>query len=264
MTDYVLRGGDEGAKRLALLARVKWPTTKVLLRRAGLKKGMRCLDVGCGSGAVTLQMARWVGAEGLAVGIDMDERALELARAEAARRRLPAQFRTAAAHDIGGDQDAYDLVFARFLLTHLSDPARTLRQMVAATRPGGTVVVEDIDFPGSFCHPACRAYDRYVELYQAVVRRRGGDPAIGPRLLGLCAAAGVQSPQLEVILPAFHEGEGKQMARVTMEHIRESVLSAGLASGEEVDGILAELDDFASRPLTMISLPRVFQVWGKR
>src|SRR5258708_38315263 len=64
---YVLRGGEQGAERLRLLARVKWPTTKALLRQVGLRPGMRCLDVGCGIGAVTLKLARWVGPTGISV-----------------------------------------------------------------------------------------------------------------------------------------------------------------------------------------------------
>ena len=68
--DYVLRGGRAGAERLRVLNRVKWPTTEPLLRMAGLRAGMSCLDVGCGSGDVTLRMAALVGAEGHVVGID--------------------------------------------------------------------------------------------------------------------------------------------------------------------------------------------------
>src|SRR5947207_16019613 len=97
---YVLRGGEQGAERLELLARVKWPTTKALLRRVGLRPGMHCLDVGCGSGAVTLKLARWVGPAGRAVGVDLDERCLELARREATRKGLPAVFRRAGVHDL--------------------------------------------------------------------------------------------------------------------------------------------------------------------
>lgn len=263
MTRYVLRGGDEGAKRLALLARVKWPTTKALLRRAGLRKGMRVLDVGCGGGAVTLQLAHWVGPRGQAVGIDQDERAIELAALEAKRRRLPAVFRSSQATD-RHEKGSYDLVFARFLLTHLPDPEKALMQMVQAAKVGGTVVVEDIDFPGSFCHPACGAYDRYVDLYQQVSKRRGGDPAIGPRLLELSADAGLKDLQVEVILPTFREGEGKLIAPVTMEHIRESVLSEKLATSREIDATVAELESFAADPMTLMSLPRIFQVWGRR
>ena len=68
--DYVLRGGRAGADRLRLLNRVKWPTTEPLLRMAGLRAGMSCLDIGCGSGDVTLKMAALVGAEGHVVGVD--------------------------------------------------------------------------------------------------------------------------------------------------------------------------------------------------
>src|SRR5262249_39754636 len=91
--EYVLRSGEKGAQRLRLLALVKWPTTKSLLQRVGLRKGMHCLDVGCGIGAVTLKLARSVGPGGRAVGTDMDERGVEIARQEALRRHLPALFR---------------------------------------------------------------------------------------------------------------------------------------------------------------------------
>src|SRR5262245_65959467 len=89
----VLRGGELGAQRLRLLTRVVWPTTRDFLREVGVAPGMRCLDVGCGSGGVTLRLARRVGPTGHATGIDTDERCLELARQEAARRGLPADFR---------------------------------------------------------------------------------------------------------------------------------------------------------------------------
>src|SRR5918994_2353585 len=77
--EYVLRGGRAGAERLHLLNRVKWPTTEQLLGAAGLRAGMSCLDVGCGSGDVTLKMAAFVGAEGNVVGVDRDQVILRLA-----------------------------------------------------------------------------------------------------------------------------------------------------------------------------------------
>ena len=227
-------------------------------------KGVHCLDVGCGAGAVTLQIARAVGAEGRTVGIDLDERLIELARDAARRRKVPAvTFRCADAVSLE-EEGTFDVVFARFLLTHLTNPAAALRRMVSAAKPGGVVAVEDIDFPGSFCHPPCPAFARYVELYQEVVRRTGGDPAIGPRLFVLAADAGLKNLQMNVFVPTFHSGDGKRLAPVTMEHIRESVVAAGLADDKEIDGIVAELDAFVADETTIVSLPRIFQVWGKR
>lgn len=260
---YVLRGGEQGAQRLRLLARVKWPTTRTLLRQVGLQPGMDCLDVGCGIGAVTLKLARRVGNAGKVVGIDLDDRYLELARQAATRHDLLAVFRSQRVNDLQ-EEAAYDLVYSRFLLTHLQEPGRSLERLIRAVRPGGLVVVEDIEFAAHFCYPACPAFDRYVSLYQQVVRRNGGDPNIGPQLVSLLMDGGLEAVGVEVVQPTFRAGPGKWMAQVTAEHIRESVVTAGLASDGDVDGMVAELNRFANDPRTILSLPRIFQVWGRR
>lgn len=83
---YIIRGGIEGRERLRLLARVMHPTTLQLLERAGVTEGMACLDVGCGGGDVTLNFAKVVGPKGRAVGTDIDNTKLDMARSEAADR----------------------------------------------------------------------------------------------------------------------------------------------------------------------------------
>ena len=72
MTRYVIRGGKEGKERLKLISEVLLPTTYQLLHTVGLSQGMKCLDVGCGGGFVTLLLASIVGPQGKAVGIDAD------------------------------------------------------------------------------------------------------------------------------------------------------------------------------------------------
>src|SRR5918995_7438033 len=108
--EYVLRGGCAGAERLRVLNRVKWPTTEPLLRVAGLGAGMSCLDVGCGSGDVTLKMAALVGAEANVVGVDRDQTILRFARQEAERQGLPVTFRRLDTKELA-EESAYDLVF---------------------------------------------------------------------------------------------------------------------------------------------------------
>ena len=58
MSHYVIRGGQEGKRRLEVLARVMWPATFQLLKTAGIREGMICLDLGCGGGDVTIEVAR--------------------------------------------------------------------------------------------------------------------------------------------------------------------------------------------------------------
>src|SRR5262245_32005978 len=91
MTDgdrYAIRGGVEGRERLRALSRVMRPHTVALLERGGVSVGMTCLDAGCGGGDVTLELARRVSPQGRAVGIDLDETKLALARQEAAEQGI--------------------------------------------------------------------------------------------------------------------------------------------------------------------------------
>src|SRR5215471_14097471 len=201
MTAYVIQGGKAGKERLNLLAQLMLPTTSDLFSRVGVNGGMKCLDVGCGGGHVTLLLADMVGAEGHVVGTDMDADVLALAQEDAtAAGANHVEFRQVdAATD--PEEAAYDLVYARFLLTHLKDPEQCLTTMVKACKPEGLIVVEDIDFTGSFCHPPNPAYERYTSLYQQVVHRRGGDPNIGPKLPGMLRGAGLDEVRVNVVQP---------------------------------------------------------------
>jgi 2-polyprenyl-3-methyl-5-hydroxy-6-metoxy-1,4-benzoquinol methylase len=180
---YVIRGGVAGRERLRILSRVLAPTTTSLFDRVGIKQGLACLDVGCGGGDVTLMLAQRVGPTGRVIGLDMDDIKLTMARDEAEAQQLDnVRFECSDINDWHGDS-SFDLIYSRCLLTHLQDPARVLVKMGQALRPGGVVIIEDIDFSGHMCHPDLPAFQRYMDLYTEIVQRRGEDPNIGPRLL---------------------------------------------------------------------------------
>lgn len=264
MTDYVIRGGELGKARLRVLAQALWPTTRHLLNSAGLSAGQVCLDVGCGGGDVTLELARVVGSAGSVTGIDIDSTKLALAQQEAADEGITnVEFRVLGVDQLG-DETQYDLVYARFLLTHLRDPAAALHRMMKATKPGGVVIVEDLYHGDIIRYPACPALDQHVSLYNQVVRLRGADPEIGPKLPALFRQVGLHKLQLSHVQPAFLEGAGKQIHRITLENVAPAVIAAGLATEAEIKVLCAELDHFAQNPHTIMSLPRVFQVWGYR
>jgi hypothetical protein len=136
--------------------------------------------------------------------------------------------------------------------------------MVAAAKPGGVVAVEDIDFTGSFCHPPCQSYQRYTELYDQAVKRRGGDPNIGPKLPSMLRQAGLNEVDVTVVQPAHLDSERKMVASITMQRIASSVIAEGLASGQEIAEVVSGLNDAANDPETLMSVPRIFQVWGRK
>lgn len=264
MGGYALRGGREGYQRLQVLSRVRRADTVDLLARAGLRPGMRCLDLGCGGGALTFELAALAGPDGSAVGIDRDETSLGLAR-EAAEERGVANVEFRAADVIDWDEpDAYDFVYCRFLLQHLSQPSSVLLRMWRAVRPGGAIAVEDTDYDGLFCEPGNDGLDFHRRMYPSVVERNGGDALIGRKLFGHFLDAGIPEPGLRLVQSADATGEAKTMALLTLRVTAESIVSAGLASSGEVAAAIEDLAAFTADPETIIGGPRIFQVWARR
>src|SRR5262245_24388489 len=190
---YIIRGGVEGRERLRLLSEVMGPSTRALLAEVGIPAGSACLDGGCGGGYVAFDLARAAGPSGRAVGIDFDEIKLDIARREAHRLGL-----TNVVFEVQDvtewEPDAlFDVVYARFLLTHLSDPKALVSTLRRHIRLGGVAIIEDIDFRGHFAEPDCAALRRFVEWYTKSVKLSGVDPKLGPSLQGLLRGAGLDS-----------------------------------------------------------------------
>jgi SAM-dependent methyltransferase len=263
-THYAIRGGAQGRERLRILARTMHASTTALFERLGVGEGLACLDVGCGGGDVAFELARRVGAQGRVVGVDLDQAKLALASQEAEAHGLGnVEFRTLDIRNPAAGA-SFDMVYARFLLSHLEEPRRAVEAFYSFVRPGGLVIVEDIDASGCFTWPESDAFRRYWGLYCAVVQRRGGDPNIGPRLPLLLADGGFERVEMNLTQPIGTHGEVKLINPITMENIADAVLADGLASQEEIDYLIEALHEFAANPRTVAGLARVIQAWGRR
>lgn len=261
---YVLRGGKRGYDRLLVLARERWPDTLALFRQAGVAPGMMCIDIGCGSGEVTLGLAGLVAPKGKAIGLDMDGVKLDLARQAAASRGVRnVEFRQANVNE-WNEPATYDVVYARALLHHLRAPVDLLRRMWAAVRPGGVLLVEDADFGGWLCDPPNAGFDFFVRTYNETVRRNGGDPNIGRKLHRYFREVGIAPAEFGLVQGLRMVGEAKSLAWSTLEGSSEAILSAGLATDAEVTTALEDLARFSDDPQTLIVGPWIFQAWARR
>jgi SAM-dependent methyltransferase len=261
---YMIRGGIEGRERLRVLARVMRPGTLSLFERAGVGAGQRCLDVGCGGGDVTVDLAAAVGITGSVVGVDIDPVKIELARADAEQAEMVnVEFRVVDVATGLGEAE-YDVVYARFVLWTLSDPEAAMRSMLAALKPGGRLIVEDIDFRGSGCYPESAEFERACEIFIETARRMGGDARFGRRVPRTLLDAGLEGVQTSVVHPGGLEGEVKVLHPLSLENIKASVVAQDVATADEVDRLVDALYELARDPTTYMLCPRIVQAWGDK
>ncbi len=259
--DYIIQGGEEGRARLAVLALALGPTTNALLDEAGIPVGARILDAGCGGGDVSRELKRRAGPRGHVTGLDFDATKIAIARQEEAGVE-GLEFRAAniLEDELGGP---YDVVYARFLLSHLHTPAVSFARFAGVLAPGGMLIAEDVDFSGHFCEPPRPAFDRYVQWYAESARRHGGDAFLGRKLPHLFEAAGFETVKTRVHNPAARSGPVKRMAALTLGAIAGSLLEFGIADEAEIAAALTDLNA-AAEDSCFMSVPRIVQCWSRK
>ncbi len=154
-----------------------------------LSAGQTLLDVGCGPGTITVDLAQRI-APGQVTALEMNDGALGLARAEAQARGVRnLTFVVSDVHRLDLPDDGFDVVHAHQVLQHVSDPVLALREMRRVCKPGGVVAVRDSDAAFTW-FPSLPELDEWLALYQAAARANGGEPDAGRRLLSWARQAG--------------------------------------------------------------------------
>lgn len=157
-----------------------------------LRPGMKLLDVGCGPGTLTVDLASRV-APGEVVGIDVVDDVVAEAEAHArAQEAANVSFRAGDFRQLDLEPGSFDVVHAHQVLQHLSDPVGALEAMGALVRPGGIVAVRDSDYSAFTWAPEDPGLSRWLELYMAVTRHNGAEANAARHLLAWAHAAGFE------------------------------------------------------------------------
>jgi SAM-dependent methyltransferase len=252
--DVYTHGHDE-----AVLRSHRWRTAEnsaaYLLDH--LLPGMDLLDVGCGPGTLTADLAARV-APGRVVGVDAAADVVaaaseHLAEVGAAGVTLVAgDFRDPA---LGlGDAGGFDVVHAHQVLQHLRDPAAALAAMAALARPGGLVAARDGDYAAMHWAPADERLDRWSDVYHAVTRRNGAEADAGRHLLGWAQAAGLADVTYSTSTWTFATpGDRAWWAALWAERITATTLATqavdyGIATPADLADIAAGWRSWAEAP----------------
>jgi SAM-dependent methyltransferase len=260
---YVLATGAAADYRLKLLHGLYGPGTRRVLLEAGLKPGMRVADLGCGVGMVTALLAELVGPLGHVTGIDFSGAQLAQARERLRGSGAPIRLVEASATDTRLPQGSFDLVYCRFLLIHLAEPERALREMYALLRPNGILVCEDGDLTTAGSEPPS-ALGAFADLWGRLGPLRGVDYTLGRRLFHMVRDAGFPAPEITFNQPVLARGEQKRLLELSVAEAGPGFIAAGLITAEELERTLAEMRRLSADETVLAVMPRMSQVWARK
>jgi ubiquinone/menaquinone biosynthesis C-methylase UbiE len=155
-----------------------------------LHSGDALLDVGCGPGTISIELAGIV-APGAMLGIDRSSDVIERARAAAASSGLDnIAFEVGDVYGLTFEDNHFDVVYAHQVLQHLSDPVAALMEMRRVLRPGGLLAVRDADYSAFTWSPSDPRFDRWMGLYHEITSRNDADADAGQHLASWVSEAG--------------------------------------------------------------------------
>jgi ubiquinone/menaquinone biosynthesis C-methylase UbiE len=246
--------------RLRLLEEKYHPTSIRHLETTGISEGWNCLEIGAGSGSVAQWLSARVGPTGTVVATDIDLRFL---------RQLNLHNLEIRQHNILKDDletGYYNLVHCRCLLMHLSEPEEGLRRMVNAVRPGGWLVIEELD-AGSFLsaditNPSAAIFTYAQRVGNDFLLKRGTmDPYFGRRVRSLIEQIGFADIGHEGWTCINRGGEPEaRFTLMTIQVIGKSMITAGMATQEQLDSLQRLLLD----PNFYYPAGTLFAAWGRR
>ena len=218
-----------------------------------LTPGMSILDVGCGPGTITVDLAGLV-APGRAVGMDADADVISQASALGSR----AEFIVGDGYALPFADDEFDVVHAHQVLQHLARPVEALREW---RRVAGLVAVREVDYAGVVIHPLSDGLRAWAELYQRVHRSSVGEPDAGRRLKQWAREAGFTDVSVGASLWVFENPEdrawwgGLWAERVIASSFAITATDRGLATSDELNAISAAWRQWASDEDGWLAMP---------
>jgi SAM-dependent methyltransferase len=261
--EYVLATGGAAANRLRILHTIYGPGARRLLVRAGIKRGMRVTDLGCGVGMVTQLLAELVGPTGEVVGVDFSAAQIEQARALLPSHLTNVKFVEASATDTGLARGSFDLVYSRFLLIHLPQPDLALREMYELLKPNGIFVCEDGDLTSAGSEPLSKL-QAFSKLFGGLGPKWGVDYTLGRRLFRMVLDANFCDAQIAFNQPVFAKGEQKRLLELSVAEAGPAFVAAGLITNEELEQTLIEMQRLAEDETVLALMPRMSQVWARK
>ena len=261
--DYVLPRTEQEYQRLLAQASLWQPATAAVLDRIGVRPGWRCLDVGCGPGAVMRLVGERVGPTGAVTGIDADT-VVGTRMEQDLRRDLDATVRFVGA-DVTTLAEApdgpYDLIHARLLMLHLQDPVALIRTLRTWLRPGGVLLLQEYDASPMALHPSEPAWEEISSTIVTVFDQGNRGAYAGTQLPAYLRAAGLPDPETDVSGLLLRIDRAGGMIQSTFGSVLPAAAKLGLITPERGAELITTIDGLERERAHHVAFPNLVSAW---
>ncbi len=219
-----------------------------------LRKGMRVLDFGCGTGSISVGLAKAV-EPGELHGIDMEESQIEIAQAAAkAGGHDNAAFQAGDAAQLPFEDERFDVAHCNAVLMHVPGTQAVLAEVMRVLRPGGILSVRELNTPSSFIEPGFGELESAWDTFAGLLAANGGHPRMGREIAGTLRAAGWSDVRANGSFELFRSADDRVFFHrfVSEWFFAEDTVKAatqhGLASAERLDAWRNALDRWRDHP----------------
>lgn len=261
---YILGNEKKELQRLQLQSKAFKSETLRTLELAGIKRGMNCVDIGCGLGDVTFLMAKLVGEQGSVVGVDTSKEVIEICKRRAARERIKnVRFLVDNVYKSKLKSNSFDFVFSRFVFQHLPYPKKAIVVMKDLLRKGGIVAAEENDHGMWLSYPPSTGFEELRQMYVDLLRLSNGDDLIARKLYGLFLKAGLRSNVGAYSICIPMRKPFNMLAILVAEVLKPKIIETGLMSNERFEQMMRKLKEYARKKDGLALYALTFRVWGK-
>lgn len=261
---YSLSVGEDDLERMTILGDIYMPYCRDFLFENGIKKGFKVADIGCGPGSFSLWLAEQVGVTGKILSVDNSDAQLAIVNERILKNDIHNIYTLKAdIYELDTIEERFDLVFCRFTLVHLSQPLIAIQKMRLLLKPGGCLIIAELDNATWFSYPASEALQQDIALLCEAGRQKGIDMCIGPKLYGYLHQSDFNAVYVKIAQPVL-DGKYRDYLILKCMAWRDTYLQLNLISRSEFQTMIKDLRDLVHNGQYLLAGAKMYLTAGTK
>jgi SAM-dependent methyltransferase len=262
----VLGGTQTEQQRLVAQAAEFVNPANWLLDQIDIQPGWRTVDIGCGPIGILDLLSQRVGKTGSVTGLEREQRFVAMAQSEISRRGLNnVKVVQADALNTGLPKAEFDLVHERLVMINVPKREALLQEMISLLRPGGTIVLEDVDDISYTCVPLHPSWTILLDAFHAAFHANGGNAFIGRELTRCLRDVGIRNIRTKIHVGTVGPGEYRRTHLLSLlDVLHDKVVGSGVLTETQLSEHRLALTDHLKNPDTLLIDKLLVQAWGQK